>query len=74
VGAKQESKMDKKVSYSLADESIEAKTRWFKSLPIAERMEMLCFFTDLILENNPKIRDKRDVKSLTDRIQVLEKA
>lgn len=62
------------VSHSFEDETIESKTRWFKSLSISERMDMLCFFTDMIFENNPKIIEKRDVKSLTGRVQVLEKA
>lgn len=43
------------VSHSFEDETIESKTRWFKSLSISERMDMLCFFTDMIFENNPKI-------------------
>jgi hypothetical protein len=65
--------MKVEVSHSFEDETIEAKVRWFKSLSISERMEMLCFFTDMILENNPGIAGKRDVKSITKRIQVLEK-
>jgi hypothetical protein len=65
--------MKVEVSHSFEDETIEAKVRWFKSLSIPERMEMLCFFTDMILENNPEIAGKRDVKSITKRIQVLEK-
>ena len=66
--------MKKEVSHSFEDESMEAKARWFRSLSIPERMDMLCFFTDLILENNPDIIEKRDVKSFTGRVQVLEKA
>lgn len=62
------------VSHSFEDETMEAKVHWFKSLSISERMEMLCFFTDMILDNNPEISEKRDVKSITGRIQVLEKA
>jgi hypothetical protein len=30
--------------------------RWFKSLSISKRMDMLCFFKDMILDNNPRIR------------------
>jgi hypothetical protein len=62
------------VSHSFEDESMESKVHWFKSLSISERMEMLCSFTDMILDNNPEITGKRDAKSLTGRIQVLEKA
>ena len=66
--------MKKEVSHSFEDETMESKVRWFKSLSIPERMDMLCFFTDMILDNNPAIIEKRDVKSLTGRIQVLKKA
>jgi len=66
--------MQIEVSHSFEDETMESKVHWFKSLSIPERMEMLCFFTDMILDNNPKISEKRDAKSLTGRIQVLEKA
>ncbi len=61
------------ISHSFEDETPEAKARWFQSLPISERMDMLCFFTDMILENNPRITESRNVKSVTGRIQVLEK-
>ena len=66
--------MKMEVSHSFEDESMESKVLWFKSLSISERMDMLCFFTDMILDNNPQITGKRDVKSITKRIQVLEKA
>lgn len=46
------------ISHDRSDESPESKARWFQSLSLAERMDMLCFFTDLILDNNPKIVDK----------------
>ncbi|MCU0285537.1 MAG: hypothetical protein MUF15_03965 [Acidobacteria bacterium] len=62
------------VSHCFEEETMESKVHWFKSLSIPERMEMLCFFTDLILDNNPKILEKRNVKPITGRIQVLEKA
>jgi hypothetical protein len=43
------------VSHDLKEETPEAKARWFQSLSLTERMEMLCQFTDLVLENNPMI-------------------
>lgn len=66
--------MKKSISHSFEDESPESKARWFQSLTLAERMDMLCMFTDMILENNPSIVEKRNVKSFTGRIQVLEAA
>jgi hypothetical protein len=66
--------MVKEVSYSYDEETPEAKARWFQSLTLSERMDMLCFFTDMILENNPGIIEKRDAKPTAKRIQMLEKA
>ena len=66
--------MKKEVSHLFEDETMESKARWFQSLPIPERMVILCAFTDMILENNPEIVEKRDVKSLTGSIHVLERA
>lgn len=65
--------MEKAISHSFEEEAPEAKARWFQALSLSERMDMLCFFTDMILESNPEILEKRDVKSITGRIQVLEK-
>ncbi|MFH1881224.1 MAG: hypothetical protein ABIL62_00755 [Planctomycetota bacterium] len=39
--------MDKAISHDRKEESAEAKARWFQSLPLSERMEMLCSFTEL---------------------------
>ena len=50
---------------------MEAKTRWFCTLSILDRIEMLCSFTDIALTINPGIQDKRNVKSITGRIQIL---
>jgi hypothetical protein len=45
----------KNISHDIIEETIEAKVRWFRSLPLSERMEMLCNFTDLALELNPDL-------------------
>ncbi len=66
--------MVKTISHSFEDESPEAKARWFQSLSLSERMDLLCSFTDMILENNPGIAEKRNAQSFTGRIQVLERA
>jgi hypothetical protein len=65
--------MQEEISHSFDEETSESKARWFQSLSISERMEMLCSFTDMILENNPGIVERKDVKSVTGRIRVLEK-
>ena len=43
------------VSHMRDDESLEAKARWFRSLPLEDRMQMLCEFTDLVLSINPQV-------------------
>jgi hypothetical protein len=62
------------ISHSWQEEEPEAKARWFQSLTLAERMEMLCSFTDLILMNNPTIADTKDDQSTSRRIRVVSKA
>jgi hypothetical protein len=65
--------MNKTVSHSRQEETLEAKARWFQSLSLSDRMEMLCIFTDLILETNPKVMDLKDAKPSPGRIRVLSK-
>jgi hypothetical protein len=60
-----------RISHARQDETIEAKVRWFMSLPLSERMEMLCAFTDLFLTNNCDIADKRHAQPPEGRIRVL---
>ncbi len=53
-------------------ESLEAKARWFQSLTLEERMELLCEFTDLVLTNQPNIAEVGRAQSAPGRILVLE--
>ncbi len=62
------------ISHDLAEETPEAKARWFQSLSLQERMDLLCFFTDLVLENNPLIVERKDAEPIAGRIRVLSKA
>jgi hypothetical protein len=61
------------VEHNRQQESIEAKTRWFSSLSMAERMEIFCSFTDLALSVNPSlsVRNQSHAKPITGRIQIL---
>lgn len=61
------------ISHSWKEEEPEAKARWFQSLTISERMEMLCNFTDLILLNNPSVADSKDDQPTSRRIRVVPK-
>ena len=63
--------MHRHVSHSRSDETLEAKARWFQSLSLAERMELLCEFTDLVLEINPRVAEVGRAQSSSDRIRVL---
>jgi hypothetical protein len=60
------------ISHSRSDETIEAKARWFQSLSLSERMDMLCAFTDLALSANPALQERKPhAQPVAGRIQVL---
>ena len=59
------------VSHDFEEETVEAKARWFQSLSMAERMDMLCMFTDMILEGNSKIMEQKDAEPVAGRVLVL---
>ena len=63
--------VDRTITHDRQEESIEAKARWFQSLSLEERMDMLCWFTDLMLTANPKIVEQKHAQPLTERIRVL---
>jgi hypothetical protein len=63
--------MSPSVSHDRSEETPEAKARWFKSLSVEERMEILCAFTDLILAVNPGIVEARDAQQAQRRIRVV---
>lgn len=52
------------VSHDRSKESPEEKARWFQRLSLEERMELLCFYTDLILRNNPDINKEKMLNRL----------
>ena len=59
------------VEHDRQQETIEAKTRWFSSLSMDERMEIFCSFTDLALSVNPDLKDRKHAKPIAGRIQIL---
>lgn len=63
--------MQAAIAHSFAEETQEAKARWFQSLTLQERMDMLCAFTDMILSVNPQIVDQKDAEPVTGRILVV---
>ena len=66
--------MNKTISHDRKDETQEEKARWFQSLTLKERAELLCQFTDMILSANPGIVDKKNAQPIAGRILVLTKA
>lgn len=64
--------MDKAVSHYRYEESIESKARWFQSLSLSERMDMLCSFTDLALTADPSLQERKHAQPVAGRIQVLD--
>ena len=63
--------MDSKISHDRSDETIEAKVKWFRTLNLSERMDMLCAYTDLALELNPQLPDRKYAQQTKGRIQIL---
>ena len=59
------------IGHDRNQESIEAKTRWFRSLSIADRMEVFCSFVDLALSVNPNLKDRTHAQPIAGRVQVL---
>jgi hypothetical protein len=66
--------MNSKISHDRSDETIEAKVKWFRSLSLSERMDTLCAYTDLALELNPRLPDKKHAQQTKGRIQILSAA
>ncbi len=60
------------ISHSWDEETSEAKARWFQSLTIEERVQLLCEFTDLALSLNPSLlQEKKRAEPAPGRIQVI---
>ena len=62
------------ISHDRHEETPEAKARWFQSLPLSDRMELLCSFTDLVLSNNPEIVEQKDAQPIEGCVRVLSRA
>ena len=66
--------MEPSISRDRHEETPEAKARWFQSLSLTERMELLCTYTDLILSKNPTIADTKDAQSTSRSIRIVSNA
>ncbi|GMV90504.1 MAG: hypothetical protein AMXMBFR82_02820 [Candidatus Hydrogenedentota bacterium] len=63
--------MEPRVLHSRDAETPEAKARWFQSLSMTERMDLLCEFTDLALAVNPELLELKRAEPVPGRIQVI---
>ncbi|NIA29666.1 MAG: hypothetical protein GWP06_07130 [Actinobacteria bacterium] len=54
------------ISHSYKEETLDAKAEWFQSLSLEKRMELFSSYIDLILENNPRILEKKMLNQLQD--------
>jgi hypothetical protein len=66
-------KKNQTISHNWEEETPEAKTLWFRSLRMEDRMQILCDLTDLALSVNPHLPEKKDAKPIPGRIQVISK-
>ena len=65
---------DAGITHDRAEESMEALARWFGTLSMSERMDVLCYFTDLALSVNPGLQERKDAQPVAGRIQVISAA
>jgi len=65
--------VNQSISHDRKEESLEAKARWYQSLTMEERADLLCEFTDLLLSLNPQIVEKKDAQPIEGRIRVITK-
>jgi uncharacterized protein (DUF1919 family) len=63
--------MEMSIVHERQEETPEAKAKWFQSLSLAERMELFCAFTDMILDANPQIVERKDAQPIEGRVLVL---
>jgi len=66
--------MDRKILHNFQAETIEEKTRWFRSLTMEERANNLVMFTEMALTLNPKLGIKKNAQPVKGRVLVLSKA
>lgn len=63
--------MKQTIWHDRQQETIEAKTRWFRSLSIADRMDVFCSFIELALSVNPNLKVRSHAQPIAGRVQIL---
>lgn len=59
------------ISHRWEEETPEAKARWFQSLSVAERLDLFCTMTELVLSVNPSLGDRKHAEPVEGRSQVI---
>lgn len=59
------------ISHDRAEETPEAKARWFQSLTIEERMLHFVEMSEMLLALNPDLVQKKDAQPVPGRVRVL---
>jgi hypothetical protein len=60
------------VSHDRREETPEAKALWFQSLSVEDRMDLLCELTNMVLEVNPAVLErKKNARPSSGRVRVL---
>ncbi len=59
------------IRHGWSAESMTEKARWFQTLPVPERLDMLAFLTDMALDLNPELKEFKNAESTTGRVLVL---
>ena len=66
--------MKLKLSHEFIDESLAEKARWFAGLTVEERMAWLDEWTEIILQNTPRVLEKfQNDSTFKDTVCVLRK-
>lgn len=63
--------MRPEISHDWADESPEAKARWFQSLTVKERLEIFCELAELALSINPDLPKRKPIPRAPGGVMVL---
>ncbi len=63
--------MQVSVSHRREEETLLEKARWFQTLSYTERLDMLCYFTELALSQHPDMAERNHAEPVPGRIQVL---
>ena len=59
------------ITHDRSSESIREKAKWFQTLTVEERLDMLSFLTELALQRNPHLMEFKHDQPTSSRIRVI---